>query len=432
MTTIPRLAESLQRVLGQRADEIGRETGFVQRESKVGGAEFSQIMVFGWMAKPEGSLSELSQTAASLGVQVSPQGIDERFSAASAELMRRLLLEAVGEMVEAEPVAIPILQRFEGVGLLDSSVILLPDELAEQWSGCGPTTGKAALKIMVEWDWLSGKLDLQLLAGRTHDQNNDLATRLPAAGYLRLGDLGFFNLKHFGRMTQAGAYWLSRLKAGTTLFPASQTQATSITQLLGTVSSSEIELDLCLGQDLRLVCRLVARRLPHSQADQRLRKLYQEAQREGRTPSSDQITLAQWSVLITNVPTALLSLPEAFVLYRLRWQIELLFKLWKTEACLDVSRSLNPSRILTELFAKLLGVLIQHWLILLGCWHCPFRSLTKAAQTIRKFAFALALTFAAPLLFSLVLSAIQFALSACRLNPRHTHPNTYQRLLALA
>lgn len=433
MTTIPCVEERLQRLLGERADKVARETGFVQRASKMGGAEFSQITVLGWMAKPDGSLSELSQTAASLGVQVSPQGIDERFGSASAEFMKRLLLEAMSEVVKAEPVAIPLLQRFQGVRLLDSSIILLPDELAEQWSGCGPTTGKAAMKVMVEWDWLSGKLELQLLAGRTHDQNNDLAVRLPPAGHLRIGDLGFFNLKQFHQMTQAGAYWLSRLKAGTTLLLHRQAQATSITQLLGVVSTAEVEFELRLSQTLQVPCRLLARRLPQAQAEERLRKLHQEAQRQGRTPSADQLTLAQWSVLITNIPAALLSLREAFILYRVRWQIELLFKLWKSEARLDVSRSLNPWRVLTELYAKLLGVLIQHWLILLGCWHCPYRSLTKAAQTIRKFAFALALSFSHPPLLTLVLSLIHLALStACRLNPRRSQPNTYQLLFALA
>jgi hypothetical protein len=433
MRTIAGLAKKLQRLLGKRADELGRETGFVQRRSKISGSKFSQTTVLGWLAKPNGSLSELSQTAASLGVRVSAQGIDERFGPASAELMRRLLLEAVEGAMQAEPVSIPLLQRFQGVDLLDSSVLVLPDALAEIWPGCGPTTGQAALKVMVEWDWLSGRMDLRLLPGRTHDQNNELATRVPLAGRLRVADVGFFNLKHFRLMNEADAYWLSRLKAGTNLFADLQTEPVSITHLLREASKDEVETTVWLGQNSRVRCRLFARRLSKQLADERLRKLRYEAQREGKTLSADQTTLACWSVLVTNVPDTLLSLNEAFVLYRVRWQIELLFKLWKSEAHLDVSRSVAPWRILTELFAKLLGVLIQHWFFLIGCWHCPFRSLTKAAQTIRKFTFALALAFSHPPLFSLVVSCVRFVLSAsCRLNPRRTHPNTCQRLLALA
>lgn len=429
MRTITGLAKKLQRLLSERADELGRETGFVQRASKVTGSKFSQITVLGWLAKPNGSLNELSQMAAGLGVEVSGQGIDDRFGPASAELMRRLLMEAVGEAMQAEAAPIPLLQRFQGVDLLDSTVIVLPDALAEQWPGCD----QAALKVMVEWDWQTGRLDLRLLPGRSHDQKNDLAARIPSAGRLRIGDVGFFNLKHFRRMDEAGAYWLSRLKAGTNLYTDLHMDPVSITQLLREASTDAFEAILWLGQNSRVHCRLFARRLSKELAEERLRKLRYEAQRKGKTLSADQITLACWSVLITNVPEALLSLTEAFVLYRVRWQIELLFKLWKSEAHLDVSRSANPWRILTEIFAKLLAVLIQHWFFLIGCWHCPFRSLTKAAQTIRKLTFALALAFSRPPLFSLVISCICSVLStSCRLNPRRSRPNTCQRLLALA
>jgi hypothetical protein len=433
MMTIARLGKRLQWLLGERADELGRETSFVQRQSKLSGGTFSQTTVFGWLAKPDGSLNELSQTAASLGVQVSAQGLDERFGPNSAELLRRVLLEAVEEMVQSDPVAIGILQRFAGVHLLDSTTILLPDEWMEVWPGCGPIKGKAALKVMVDWDWLSGGMKLQLMTGRTHDQNNELAARLLPAGHLRLMDVGFLNLNRFQHMTEAGNFWLSRFKAGLLLYRNLASPACTITHLLNTTPLDEVEYDVWLGLADRVPCRLVARRLSQTTAEERLRKLHQQAQREGRTPSADQLTLACWTVLITNIPTPLLTPSEALVLYRVRWQIELLFKLWKSGARLETSRSANPWRILTELFAKLLGVLIQHWLILIGCWHCPHRSLTKAGQTIRKFAFALALSFAHLPLLCRVLEVIQFTLSsAAHLNSRLTHPNTVQLLLALA
>jgi hypothetical protein len=42
---------------------------------------------------------------------------------------------------------------------------------------------------------------------------------------------------------------------------------------------------------------------------------------------------------------------------RLRWQIELFWKLWKQEGKIDTWRSNKPQRILTEVSAKLLGVI---------------------------------------------------------------------------
>jgi IS4 transposase len=78
---------------------------------------------------------------------------------------------------------------------------------------------------------------------------------------------------------------------------------------------------------------------------------------------------------------------------RTRWQIELVFKLWKSEGRIDEWRSEKPFRILCELYAKLVVMIIQHW-ILLTSWQYPDRSLFKSVKTIRKHAMNLAMAFA--------------------------------------
>jgi hypothetical protein len=83
------------------------------------------------------------------------------------------------------------------------------------------------------------------------------------------------------------------------------------------------------------------------------------------------------------VPAERLTLQEALVLAHARWQIELLFKLWKSQGGIDESRSTHPWRILCELCTKLLAMVIQHWVLLTSCWRSPDRSLVKAAQTVR-------------------------------------------------
>jgi hypothetical protein len=68
MATIPQAAGALQTVLGPVAERAVRATGFVQRASKLTGARFVQTLVFGWLAQPQARLSQLAQTAATLGV----------------------------------------------------------------------------------------------------------------------------------------------------------------------------------------------------------------------------------------------------------------------------------------------------------------------------------------------------------------------------
>jgi hypothetical protein len=71
------------------------------------------------------------------------------------------------------------------------------------------------------------------------------------------------------------------------------------------------------------------------------------------------------------------------VLAQSRWQLEWLFRFWKEHLGLDRSRSAKPLRILAECYAKLLGALLVHWLLIVSCWQEPQRSLVKAYRQLR-------------------------------------------------
>jgi hypothetical protein len=171
-------------------------------------------------------------------------------------------------------------------------------------------------------------------------------------------------------------------------------------------------------------------RVPAELAKERRKHLRQVARDHGRVYSHEQDLLAGWTVVLTNVPTTLLRLEEALVLLRARWQIELLWKLWKQDGSLDEWHTQQPWRILCELYAKLLGLLIQHWLLLLACWQDPHRSLVKAAKAVRSHALLLAYALVGELTLQFVVRKIQQTTrSGSRLNTRKTHPNTSQLLL---
>jgi hypothetical protein len=107
----------------------------------------------------------------------------------------------------------------------------------------------------------------------------------------------------------------------------------------------------------------MAVREPPELAAARRQRLREETTRKGQAVSVRRLALADWTLLVTNVPASRLSVEEALVLVRARWQIELLFKLWKDQGLLDESRSQKRWRRLCELYAKLLGLVLQHWLL---------------------------------------------------------------------
>lgn len=118
-----------------------------------------------------------------------------------------------------------------------------------------------------------------------------------------------------------------------------------------------------LGKQAKLPVRLIMVRVSEEVAEQRRKRIHPRAQDHSTKPSEELLYLAGWTVVVSNVPRARLSLPEALVLLRLRWQIERLFRLWKEHGQIDEWRAKKPWRILCELYGKLAAMVIQHWLI---------------------------------------------------------------------
>ena len=118
MTTVTELNETAQRVLIRAAENASRPTRFTKRRSKLTGSLFVQTLVFGWLSHPEATLDELAQTACALGAPIRPQSLDERFTQDAATFLQAVLRQAVRERVEAEPVPLDLLARFNGVTLV--------------------------------------------------------------------------------------------------------------------------------------------------------------------------------------------------------------------------------------------------------------------------------------------------------------------------
>lgn len=430
---ISQVSQAMQTVLTDVADELARTSNFIKRQVKVTGSNFCQTLVMGWLGKPEATLEELCQTAAAIELEITPQGLEQRFTEEAANFMKAELEEAIAQVVQAEAVTIPILRRFKGVYLTDSSTVSLPNELSKVWVGCGNRKGgKAALKLETRLDMLQGEMDGPLLTdGRTNDRKAARQhTPLPR-GSLSIADLGYWKLADLEEKSLNGAYWLSRPQVQTILYDEWGKRWT-LADLMGRQTDDQIDMVILLGATYQIPARLIAVRAPQEVADQRRHKLKKQARDKGKTVSKARLALAEWTMFVTNVPEDKLSVKEVLVLGRMRWQIELIFKLWKSHGQIDKSRSQKPWRILCEVYAKLIAMIIQHWAFLIANWSFPDRSLVKAAKTVRQHALNLAVALADLSRLERALTILSRCLTVgCRINKSAKTPRTFQLLLAL-
>ena len=436
MLSIARLTRTVQPLLTTVADQAAAESGFVRRKRALTGATFVQALVLGWLGQPAASLSQLAHAAALCGVGISRQGLAQRFTPAAADCLKRVLDAALPQALAARPAAVPILRRFAGVYTWDSTTITLPDAVAAIWPGCGgrvATNTQAALKVQGRWNLTTGALDfVALQAGRESDVAALDQAAPPPPGALLLCDLGYVTMRRLRALARGGALILCRLPAQPLVSAPDGRGWAGAAAFLAARGVPEVDCPVLLSVSERIPCRLLARRVPAATAARRRDALEREARREGRAVSAERLALAEWDALITTAPEGQLTAREAFVLAGARWQIELLWRLWKSAGLVDESRSARPWRVLCEVYAKLLAALIQHWSLLLRAWADPARSLVKAAAMVRQHAPFLAAARGRPR----ALRAAFRRLDAClphagRLDTRRKRPSTAQRLLAL-
>src|SRR5215469_18456448 len=140
MNSVTHLGKAIQSVLQGHANRAGVSTGVIKRVREFTGAKFAQTMILGQMQEGQIALSDLASFARQVGVNVSAQAIDKRFTKKTAIFFAELLNATFTQVVVADPVAIPLLKRFSEVIVEDSTTQSLPDELEEVWQGCGNAT----------------------------------------------------------------------------------------------------------------------------------------------------------------------------------------------------------------------------------------------------------------------------------------------------
>src|SRR5437764_7912557 len=243
MESIARLSELAKRFLVERPKELERTSGFVQRSTaRLDGPTFVQMCVLGWMNNAAASYSQLNHVVASLDVHVRNQAIEERFGEAGSELLRQLLEEAAGHLVEGQAVTTPLLQHFAGgVYLQDGSVVSLPTELSTSWRGAGggPGASESAVRIQARWEMRSGGLHgLWLQDARSSERHGPAFDEPYPQDSLRIVDTAYLAYADMRAASLSRRFWITGVKADR-LFTDTQGRLWNLTEWVRSLPRSK-------------------------------------------------------------------------------------------------------------------------------------------------------------------------------------------------
>jgi DDE family transposase len=314
--------------------------------------------------------------------------VAQRRTSALVRFLEGLFRKGTAIVVAADRALAPLLERFTAVTVLDSTTITLPEELAKQFAGCGGRhgSGAAAVKLQAELELRHGALShIEIEPGRSPDGASSRQQAPRPAGSLRITDLGYFCVSVFAALVATKAHFLSRLQFGTGVMLGDGT-GIDLLSWLPRQPGQYIDVEILLGFNDRLPCRLLAWRLPQEQANRRRQKLRQDRHSKRKPePSAERLAWCDWTILVTSVAVGELTPPEAVVLYRSRWQIELLFKRWKSQDLVAVLSGATAERQMAGVWSRLLAGLVQHWLVVTSAWGDVVRSWVKVSEATRAF-----------------------------------------------
>jgi hypothetical protein len=431
MGMVAQVEAAVQRLFGPLAAEAGRESGVIVRQRKFTALSLARTFVLGFLHKPDASDEELARIAVQSGAAVTPQAIDQRHTPKLVAFLEGLFRRVVPVVVGSERALAPILERFAAVIVLDSTTITLPDDQQDRFRGCGGSygSGQAAMKLQTELDLRSGALShVEIESGRSPDNATTRQQVRRATGTLRITDLGYFDTAVFAAMVAAGEQFLSRLLYGTGL-RLPDGSAVAVLEWLAGQAGPWVDRPILLGSEQRLACRLIAWRLPAERANRRRQKLRADHRRKrGGEPTAERLAWCDWTILVTSVPASRLTPEEAIVLYRARWQIELVFKRWKSRNRVAELRGSTTVRQMVRVWSRLLAAVVQHWLVVASAWGDPTRSWDKVAEAVRSFVGQLLASLeSASSLAGVIVELIRVVATTCRRN-RRTRPGTVELL----
>jgi len=366
-------------------NKIARLCGYIQRST---GKISPKNLIVGFMLMASKQRNTYSDWATEIGLlegkTITRQSLNERMQPQTEMLIRTVVEETIRKKIpilKTKKIK-GVLKHFKSVKIDDSTTVHLPDELVEKFPG-NVSRGKRKAQVKIHAMYNLTENNFEFLNIHSYS-NNDQSISAHVLPYLQKGDLcirdlGFTILDVVSEFVENGIYFIARKNYSTNVYEIAT--GAEINLLKELRKKGFIDREVLIGKKQQLKIRLVAVPIPAPQAEERRRKAYKDRnQRLNRSPQYYQ--LLDYSIYITNISFKQCNAEQIFDLYKLRWNIEIIFKSWKS--CFSLEKLIhrgckNVIRVNCIIYLMLLYIYLFH---VVWWTHCESKIENEPSQKI--------------------------------------------------
>jgi len=376
--------EILKIISKEEIEKIAREVGFVQREGKIKAWQFLYLCAFSELDIAKDTLVTMTANlGAKTDTEVSSQAIDQRLNDKAVNFLKTLFKKLLKNNILLDSNIECIYDSyFERIRIVDATSFQVPEVYKDEYPGSGGSANTSGVKIQLEYELKTGSF-MHIDVGPGSSSDNTFGSKIKDTFKpkdLSLRDLGYFSFKDFNDIESKGAFYISRLKPNIAVYlknedvvyykngsPQKSTifKRSNLADIASKMSEGEmLEIEEAfIGRVEKRKERLIIYKLTKEQLKIRKKQVEYTAKKKGIKKSDNTIELLGITVYITNIESETLSKKQIHEFYSLRWQVEIMFKIWKSVFHLSKIKPVKIERFKCQLYGKLILLVLSSIII---------------------------------------------------------------------
>ncbi len=349
---IPKSLESL--FPQDKVEQLAHQTGFTKRIRKIAPYLFFWNLVLGFGVFLQRTLESLRKGYSDLaGIKFSQSAWHDRFNKETVKFLHACVELALKQMAgETNRKLSQKMQWVKDILIQDSSIVRLSAALMKKFPVVRARGKAAGLKVSLLVSAVASSPQKVTIHGERVHETKTLKIGPWVKDKLLLVDLGFFKFQMFTRIQENGGFFLTRLKDNANPL---------ILSSLRTYRGNAIELE---GKHWKDVREKMKREVLDAEVEVSFSRRVYNGKKSKDTKAFRLVAIynneaKKYHVYLTNIPPDALSAENIAELYRVRWDIEMIFKELKSKYSFDVIKSANPNVVEGLIWVGILTLLVS-------------------------------------------------------------------------